>query len=199
MPRNSRTVPRPPSRRSMKPSRNAAAQSERQKTMVQLSSVSRKRAMAPPKLQNSADRKTSRKPRRSSRCELLLGSRWRRRIVGHGSAAGCSAQRHRPAWPDGGAPSEAASGGAGEWSSAAQGWAHWVHRERPLFGPLRTRSLEIEGAETGHHLVEAERTRDRRLGAGQAADALAEPAGRADRRRPRLRPRGSGAAGSAAP
>ena len=69
MSRNSFSVPRPPSRNSMKPSRKAAAQKERQNTTVQLSAASMKRAMAPPKLQNSADRKTSRKPMRSSRRE----------------------------------------------------------------------------------------------------------------------------------
>src|SRR5438445_13306781 len=44
-------------------------------------------------------------------------------------------------------------------------------------------SLEIEGAQARHHLVEAERARHRRLGASQAADALAKPAGGPDRRR----------------
>ena len=46
-----------------------AAQKERQKMIAQLSGVSMNRAMAPPKLQKSAERKTSRKPRRSSRRE----------------------------------------------------------------------------------------------------------------------------------
>ena len=69
MSRKSLSVPRPPSRISMKPSRNAAAQKERQKTMAQELGVSTKRAMAPPKLQNSADRKTSTKPLRSARRE----------------------------------------------------------------------------------------------------------------------------------
>ena len=65
--RNRRKVPRPPSRTSMKPSMNRVAQNDRQNTTVQSSGVSMKRLMAPPKLQNSADRKTSRKPMRSSR------------------------------------------------------------------------------------------------------------------------------------
>ena len=51
MSRNSFSVPRKPSRQTMKPSRKAAAQNERQNTTVQLSGVSMKRAMAPPKLQ----------------------------------------------------------------------------------------------------------------------------------------------------
>src|SRR5688572_8197831 len=69
MSRKSLSVPRPPSRISMKPSRNAAAQKERQNTIAQESGVSRKRAMAPPKLQHSADRKTSASPLRSARRE----------------------------------------------------------------------------------------------------------------------------------
>lgn len=68
MSRNSLSVPRQPSRQTMKQSRNAAAQTERQNTTVQLSSTLMKRAMVPPKLHISADRNTSRKPIRSSRC-----------------------------------------------------------------------------------------------------------------------------------
>ena len=88
MSRKSFSVPRPPSRTSMKPSRKAAAQNERQKTIAQLSGVSMKRAMAPPKLQKSAERKTSRKPRRSSRRETCGGAVGRGGGVGHGSTVG---------------------------------------------------------------------------------------------------------------
>ena len=69
MSRKSFSVPRRPSRASMKPSRKTAAQAERQKMIVQLSGVSMKRAIVPPKLQKSAERKTSRMPMRSSRGE----------------------------------------------------------------------------------------------------------------------------------
>jgi hypothetical protein len=58
MPRKSAIVPRSPSRQSRKASMKAAAQSERQNTMVQLSLASRKRASAPPNDQTTADRKT---------------------------------------------------------------------------------------------------------------------------------------------
>jgi hypothetical protein len=60
--RKSASVPRAPSRKSMKQIRNAAAKTERQNTMVQLSPVSMKRAIAPPKLQVIADPVTSRTP-----------------------------------------------------------------------------------------------------------------------------------------
>mgnify|MGYP001596458580 CR=1 FL=1 len=62
MPLNSATVPRGPSRTSMKASRNRPANRQRQKTIVQLSEMCRKRAMAPPKLQKKAEPKTSRAP-----------------------------------------------------------------------------------------------------------------------------------------
>ena len=39
-----------------------------------------------------------------------------------------------------------------------------------------SQSLEIEGAEPRHHLVEPERSRHRRLGPGKAAAPLAEAA-----------------------
>jgi hypothetical protein len=65
MSRNWRTAPPTPSRTIMKPSRNAAAKAERQKTMVQSSSTPMKRAMAPPVDQTKADRNTSSMPRRS--------------------------------------------------------------------------------------------------------------------------------------
>ncbi len=60
MSRNSRSMPRQPSRQAMKQIRKAAAQTERQNTTVQLSPLSMKRAMVPPKLHSSAERKTSR-------------------------------------------------------------------------------------------------------------------------------------------
>ena len=44
-------------------------------TTVQLSPASMKRAIAPPKLQNSADRKTSRKPTRSMGCAAAKAAR----------------------------------------------------------------------------------------------------------------------------
>ena len=77
MSRNNLSMPRQPSRQTMKQIRKAAAQTERQNTTVQLSPASMKRAMVPPKLHISADRNTSRKPMRSSRCgtveETTLG------------------------------------------------------------------------------------------------------------------------------
>src|SRR5437867_3117661 len=69
MSRKSFKVPRQPSRQSMKAMRKATAQSERQNTTVQLSPAWMKRAMVPPKLHISADRKTSSMPNRSSRGE----------------------------------------------------------------------------------------------------------------------------------
>ncbi|CDX60047.1 hypothetical protein MPL1032_30033 [Mesorhizobium plurifarium] len=62
-------VPRQPSRHSMNAMRKATAQSERQNTTVQLSPIWMKRAMVPPKLHISADRKTRSMPIRSSRGE----------------------------------------------------------------------------------------------------------------------------------
>ena len=55
MPVISFSVPRRPSRQTMKAIRKAAAQTERQNTTVQLSGASMKRAIAPPKLQKIAD------------------------------------------------------------------------------------------------------------------------------------------------
>src|SRR5438128_2473040 len=51
-----------------------------------------------------------------------------------------------------------------------------------IVAPFAVASLEVEGAQARHHLVEAERARHRRLGACQAADAFAKPAGGPDRR-----------------
>ncbi|MFD2344471.1 hypothetical protein GHK62_10555 [Sinorhizobium terangae] len=48
-----------PSRTSMKVIRKAAAKNDRQKTTIQLSSISRKRAKVPPKLQTTAEPTTS--------------------------------------------------------------------------------------------------------------------------------------------
>src|SRR5438034_8665268 len=56
--RNRATVPRGPSRTSMKAIRKRDAQIDRQNTTVQLSGTAMNRAMAPPKLQVSADAKT---------------------------------------------------------------------------------------------------------------------------------------------
>ena len=75
MPVMSFSVPRRPSRQTMKAIRKAAAQNERQNTTVQLSGASMKRAIAPPKLQTIADRATSTKPMRSSRAETAWTSR----------------------------------------------------------------------------------------------------------------------------
>ncbi len=69
MPRNNCSVPRKPSRQPMKARRKAAAQNERQNTTVQMSSISMKRPMAPPRLHISADRNTRAMPKRSSRRE----------------------------------------------------------------------------------------------------------------------------------
>lgn len=63
-----------------------------------------------------------------------------------------------------------------------------------VVGILAT-SLKIECGEPRHHLVEPERTGNRRLGAGEAAGALAQPAGRTDRRRADLPDRGGARGG----
>ena len=60
--RNMLIVPRMPSRNSMKKNRNTAANRQRQKITAQASSMARKRAMAPPKLQKKAEPKTSTAP-----------------------------------------------------------------------------------------------------------------------------------------
>src|SRR6478736_7632898 len=62
MPRKSLPVPAIPSRVSINPKRNNAAKSDRQKTTVQTSSISRKRASVPPKLQTTADIRTRNMP-----------------------------------------------------------------------------------------------------------------------------------------
>src|SRR5882724_2755415 len=64
--RNRAMVPRGPSRTSMKAIRNRAAQTDRHNTTVQLSGTAMNRAMAPPKLQVSADAKTRATPRSRS-------------------------------------------------------------------------------------------------------------------------------------
>ncbi len=71
--RKSRNVPRGPSRTSMKHRRNSAANTDRQKTTVQLSDTSRNRANAPPVLQAIAEPATSKQPLAVS-AELLTGS-----------------------------------------------------------------------------------------------------------------------------
>src|SRR6185369_12112200 len=64
--RNRAMVPRGPSRTSMKAIRKRDAQIDRQNTTVQLSGTAMNRAMALPKLQVSADAKTSATPRSRS-------------------------------------------------------------------------------------------------------------------------------------
>ena len=74
MPVMSFSVPRRPSRQTMKAIRKAAAHKERQNTTVQLSGASMNWAIAPPKLQKIADRATSTKPMRSSCAETAWTS-----------------------------------------------------------------------------------------------------------------------------
>jgi len=62
----SRMLPLAPSRHSMNSMRNAAAQMERKETIAQLSSVARKRAIVPPKLQTIADADIRAMPVRSA-------------------------------------------------------------------------------------------------------------------------------------
>ena len=145
-----------------------------------------KRAMVPPKLQNSADRKTSRKPRRSSRCETCGGGgrRWRRRSWRRLSTI-CRRHDARRTTRHVRAIRVAHHRRAGVIQPKAMVVAKRGCSARPL-SPRHRGLLKIEGAQPRHHLVEAERTRHRRLGAGEAADALAKPAGGTDRRRGRL-------------
>ena len=66
MPLSNTKVPRRPSRKSMKRSRNPAANRDRQKTTVQPSSTFRLRAIAPPKLHTTAEEATRKMPRPNS-------------------------------------------------------------------------------------------------------------------------------------
>src|SRR4051794_3358169 len=61
-----RAVLRGPSRQTRKSARKAAAQMERRQTIVQLSSVARKRAIVPPKLHTTAEAMTRKMPARST-------------------------------------------------------------------------------------------------------------------------------------
>ncbi len=74
--RNSFAVPDGPSRHIMKSKRKEEAKSERQNTLVQLSSTVMKRAMVPPKLQHSAAPATSSKPKRKSAAGERAGIAW---------------------------------------------------------------------------------------------------------------------------